>query len=76
VPVISTRISGLPELIAHGHEGLLVEPRSPEALVVAITNLLSSNELRTSFSKNARIKVINEFDVEVNINRFIKLINN
>lgn len=76
IPVVSTSISGLPELIAHGYEGLLVEPRSPGALVAAITNLLSNNELRTSFSKNARIKVMNEFDVEVNINRFIKLISN
>ena len=74
IPVISTCISGLPELIDHGNEGLLVEPRSPEALADAITKLLLSNELRRSFSKNGRLKVIGEFDTNVNIDRLIKLL--
>ena len=74
IPVISTRISGVPELIAHGQDGLLVEPRSEAALANAITQLLSSDELRASFSRNGRLKVIREFDTEVNIRRLIKLL--
>ncbi len=74
VPVVSTRISGVPELITHGYEGLLVEPRSAEALADAITQLLYNEELRTSFSKNGRLKVMREFDTEVNIQWLIKLL--
>lgn len=76
VPVVSTRISGVPELIIHGYEGLLVEPRSAEALADAITQLLFNDELRTSFSKNGRLKVMREFEAEVNIQRLIKLLTN
>lgn len=74
IPVVSTRISGLPELIAHGHEGLLVEPKSPEALASAITQLLFNDEFRVFLSRNGRLKVIFEFDLKVNIQRFIKLL--
>ncbi len=74
IPVVSTRISGLPELIEHGYEGLLVEPRSPEALAAAITQLLFSDEFRISFSRNGRLKVLFEFDTEANIQRLIKLL--
>jgi len=74
VPVVSTRISGVPELITHGYDGFLVEPRSAEALVDAMTQLLFKDELRKSFSKNGRLKVMREFDSVVNIKRLIKLL--
>ena len=74
VPVISTRISGLPELISHEREGLLVKPRSAKALAGAITELLFNNDLRASFSTNGRLKVKSEFDLDVNICRLIKLL--
>jgi len=74
VPVVSTRISGVPELITHGYEGLLVEPRSAEALADAITQLLFNDELRASCSKNGRLKVVREFDAEVNIDRLVEML--
>ena len=32
IPVVSTQISGVPELVEHGVNGFLVAPRDPEAL--------------------------------------------
>lgn len=44
VPVVSTRISGIPELIEHGKSGLLAEPGSPESLAEMISRVLQSPE--------------------------------
>jgi glycosyltransferase involved in cell wall biosynthesis len=39
VPVLSTRVGGLPELVRDGVDGLLVEPGSAEALAEALVSL-------------------------------------
>jgi glycogen(starch) synthase len=39
-PVIASRIGGMPEMVEHGHTGLLVEPGQPAPLARAITRLL------------------------------------
>jgi glycosyltransferase involved in cell wall biosynthesis len=46
VPCISTRVSGIPELIVDGVTGLLVEPRAPSALAAALARLIDDPRLR------------------------------
>jgi glycosyltransferase involved in cell wall biosynthesis len=43
---LSTRVSGIPELIIDGATGLLVEPRSPAALAAALARLIADPSLR------------------------------
>jgi glycosyltransferase involved in cell wall biosynthesis len=66
VPVVSTRLSGIPELIEHGREGLLVEPGDAAGLADAIDLLLSDPELARSFVVAGRRKVERLFDVRRN----------
>ena len=73
VPVISTRLSGIPELIEHKKEGLLVEQKSPDDLASAMLLLLHNDALRKQFVENGIKKVKNEFDLEMNIQRMIEL---
>jgi glycosyltransferase involved in cell wall biosynthesis len=40
VPVVSTRVEGIPEIIRDGLDGLLVEPGNPEALAAAIAKIV------------------------------------
>lgn len=74
IPVVSTNISGIPELIFDGMEGLLVKPRLPGVLAVRMQSLLLDNKLRQQLVENAIRKVKSEFDVEVNIRRVMRLI--
>lgn len=39
LPVISTKVAGVPEMIRHGETGLLIEPNAPEVLARAIAGL-------------------------------------
>jgi glycosyltransferase involved in cell wall biosynthesis len=44
-PVVASRVGGIPDLVTDGVDGLLVEPRSPEALAAAIERVLVDREL-------------------------------
>jgi len=46
VPVVATAVGGLPDLVRHEETGLLVPPRSPEALAGAIQRILRDGVLR------------------------------
>jgi glycosyltransferase involved in cell wall biosynthesis len=61
-PVISTRVSGIPELIGDQREGLLVDERQPRALADAMQRLLEDAELRRQVTAGARAKIEREFD--------------
>ncbi|GEM_PF-29553 len=62
VPVITTRICGIPELVRDGENGFLVESEDAEALAERITRLLGDRALRERFVQAARRKVAEEFD--------------
>ena len=64
VPVVSTPVSGIPELIESGTNGLLVPPHDPESLADAIEKLLVSRELREGLASAARAKLESSFSLE------------
>jgi len=63
LPVVSTRTVGIPELIEHNKEGLLVEQKNPEDLAHALEILLFNKELRFKIGRAARRKIIREFNI-------------
>ncbi len=60
-PVIGTDVGGIPELIDHGEDGWLVEPRSSKEIAEAIEHLRASPQLLDRMSKNARKKVVQTY---------------
>ncbi len=60
--VISTPISGIPELIADNENGLLVEPDAPDQLAGAIERLGRDPSLRKTFGEAGEAKVRGSFD--------------
>ena len=72
LPVLSTRVSGIPELIDDGVCGRLVAPNDPMALADAIAALLADPSLRETFAVAGRRKVEREFDVVTEAGRLIR----
>jgi glycosyltransferase involved in cell wall biosynthesis len=66
VPVISTFVSAIPELIENETNGLLVPPYNDHALAEAIARLLDDPPLRQRLGKRGRQTVIEQFDAELN----------
>jgi colanic acid/amylovoran biosynthesis glycosyltransferase len=73
IPVVSTRITGVPELVDDGHTGLLVAPGRPDQLADALEQLLADSVLRREMGSAARERVIRDFNAEVSADELYAL---
>jgi len=62
LPVVATRVGGVPEIIEHEVSGLLVPPNAPDALAAALMRLLSDDQLAARLARAGRERVINKFN--------------
>ena len=72
-PAVSTQVSGIPELIEDGVEGLLVPQHDAAALAGAMTRLLDDPSLGPRLAAAARVKVEREFDAAREAGRLLEL---
>jgi glycosyltransferase involved in cell wall biosynthesis len=63
LPVVSTKIVGIPELIEDGKEGLLVEQKDSNGLASALEFLIKNSPARDEMGRRARLKVIRDFNI-------------
>src|SRR5260370_10039263 len=68
-PVISTDVTGIPEVVRDGERGLLVPQHDPPALAGALERLLADPELRVRLAEKARRFMETEFDIHRNTAR-------
>ncbi len=66
LPCVSTTIAGIPELIRHGVDGLLVPPANAAALSQAIESVIVDHVLRRSLGASARQRIINQYNLPLN----------
>ncbi|MGH7039083.1 MAG: glycosyltransferase family 4 protein [Stellaceae bacterium] len=64
---VATTISGIPELIRHGREGLLAPPGDPAALAVLIENLIRDPVARLCLGMAGQARVRAAFDMRAGI---------
>lgn len=57
LPVVATPVGGIPELVTHDVDGLLIPPGDPVALAGALASLSRSPELRDRLGNAARARV-------------------
>jgi len=67
VPVVSTNLTGTPEIVDDGITGLLVSQHNPPALAAALARLLADPALREQMGSAARAKIVREFDLRQNV---------
>jgi len=66
VPVITTHVSGIPELVEHQTHGLVVPPKDAMALAKATARLLDNPPLRERMGRNGREKILRDFSSYTN----------
>lgn len=67
VPAVGTRTGGVPEAVIHDKTGLLAEPNSPQAVAIALMQLLANKELRERLGWQGQRRVQEEFAWEARI---------
>ena len=74
VPVVATRITGVPELVDEGRSGLLVPPGRPDALADSLARVLSADlEERRTMGAAGRSRVCQEFSADRSAERLLTL---
>ena len=68
LPVVASRVGGVPDLITDGVDGILVEPRDPQALVRALERLCRDADLRNRLGRSAEERA-GDFDIETGMRR-------
>jgi hypothetical protein len=63
-PVVSTRLAGIPELVADGQTGILASPGDSTGLANALEQLLRDPELRVRFGDAGRTRIERHFRIE------------
>lgn len=64
LPVVATRVGGIPTVVAEGETGLLVDPGDPLALANALLKLERSRSLRHDMGAKGRIRALTRFSAE------------
>jgi glycosyltransferase involved in cell wall biosynthesis len=67
LPVVTTPVAGIPELVRHGETGLLVPPRDPRRLADSLGHLLEDEALAAKLGTQAAEDVRIRFDRATNI---------
>jgi L-malate glycosyltransferase len=72
-PVVCSNVGGVPEVVEHQHDGILVQPKDPYGLCQAIKELLAKRDHREFLGKNARTKVEQYFSSDLMAEKTLSL---
>lgn len=73
LPIVATKVGGIPEVITNGENGFLVESKNPAALAGKIKTLAEDENLRQQFSNNNQQKVKDQFNLEDTIKKTLQI---
>jgi len=62
-PVVATKVGGIPEIVVHGETGILIPPRNPHALAIAIVDLLQDRLKAKDMGEAGRIRAGKRFSI-------------
>ncbi|WP_149846361.1 glycosyltransferase family 4 protein [Paenibacillus sp. 37] len=69
LPIISTTVGGIPEVITSGHNGLLIEPGDVHGLTSALEYLITDEEIRARMGSYNRAIISDKFDMNLLVGR-------
>lgn len=72
-PMVSFKIGGVPDLVRPGVTGYLAEPEDDQDLCYGIVQLLEDKTLRERMGQNCRTIALEEFSLELQVQRYIQL---
>ena len=70
---VSTNISGIPELLTHNENGLIVPPEDPQALAAALERIIRDPAMRLRLGEAAEARVREHFNHDASIRQLTRL---
>jgi glycosyltransferase involved in cell wall biosynthesis len=73
VPVVTTGLSGIPELVTDGDTGFLAEPGDPDSFAAKLAEALADPEGAAETARRGRERVLSQFSAEVNAGELARM---
>jgi len=73
LPVVATKVGGIPEVVIHGETGILVPPRNPQAIARAILKLYNNRNLASRLGQRGYQVVHQKYSSEAMAERIVRL---
>jgi glycosyltransferase involved in cell wall biosynthesis len=70
LPVVATRVGGVPELVRPGRTGWLVDPGDAPGLAAALCQVLGDPDTRQAMGRAGRLRALQEFSLETMTQRY------
>ena len=74
LPVVATRVGGVPEIVEHGQSGWLVAPGDFEDIAARVDAILSDASLRQKMGQTARLRAMSSFGLDRSAERVAQLL--
>jgi glycosyltransferase involved in cell wall biosynthesis len=73
LPIVATEVAGIPDMVQHEHEGLLIPPGDVSAFAKGIMRLLASPDLRDAMGRRGAERVAREYDLPRGVENWDRL---
>lgn len=73
LPIVASKVGGIPEIIENHLTGLLVEPENTKALENALLEMIKNKEMREKMGVAGKAKVLKNFNAKVMAEQYEKL---
>ncbi len=74
LPIVTTRVAAIPEMVSDGEQGYLVEPGESDALAHALMTLIDRPDLRARMGDRGRARVEAFYDARANAHRLLNVL--
>jgi glycosyltransferase involved in cell wall biosynthesis len=71
LPVVASRVGGIPEIVDPGRNGMLVDPGDADQLAAALSHLVERPELRQEMGRQARSDAVERHSTERQLERYL-----
>lgn len=75
VPIVASKVGGIPEIISHGINGYLFEPGNKDQFVSYVLDLIFDSNKRIQMGMNGQKIVRQKFSIEKMVSSYVKLYN-
>lgn len=76
LPIVASNVEGIPEVVLDGKMGYLVPAKAPALLAEAIYRIASNPEIRSRFSREGTVSVVERFSIETMVSSYRKIYEN
>ncbi len=73
VPVVATRVGGIPEIVSHGESALLIEPRDVTAMKDSLAALLQDSVLAQGLVEQAQQRILKHHSPEARVAKLVDI---